>query len=541
MVPIKLKIYSKVNLLKMTRKINDFASSNPVFFILIMTSFYFSCSSEGDGAERQSNPNIIIILADDMGYGDVSALNPECRIQTPAIDRMVNEGISFTNAHASASVCTPSRYGLLTGRYAFRSEKAAFGISGFSAPVIEHGRETLATILKDVGYYTGIVGKWHLGLGWKTKGNEESVQFDAQSGYSNVDYGQPVDSGPNNYGFDYSFIHPASLDIPPYVFLRDHQVIDSEIILTTDFYPTRLENTTYAWDKKHSNEEAVYWEKGVWWRQGEMSSSFRIEACHDEIVREGLAFIDDRVNQDSDQPFFLYMPLTGPHTPWVPTDEFKGKSPIGLYGDFVMNIDDVVAQVQQSLEKNGILENTLLVFSSDNGAYWPQEEIELHGHDSNWGRRGQKGDVWEGGHRVPLVISWPEKIKQKAGFTPLVSLMDFFATFNDLSGQGNSPERSEDSHSFYHVLEGNSSSPVRENMVHHSSGDMYSLRDENWKLIENLGSGGFTAPGRVEPTAEGPLGQLYRIDQDSTESTNLYSENPEKVTSMTMELNRAKE
>lgn len=525
----------------MTRNFNEFMCSTFIFFTLVIPVLFCSCSTDREGAEGPEKPNIIIILADDMGYGDVSALNPEGRIQTPALDRMVNQGISFTNAHASASVCTPSRYGLLTGRYAFRSEKGAFGVGGFSGPVIEPGRETLASLLKDAGYFTGIVGKWHLGLEWKTRGNEEGVRFDAQSGHSNVDYGQSVSSGPNDYGFDYSFIHPASLDIPPYVFLRDHQVIDPEIILTTAIYPTRLENTTYSWDKKHSNEEAVYWEKGVWWRQGEMSSSFRIETCHDEIVREGLEFIDSRMREAPDQPFFLYMPLTGPHTPWVPNDEFKGKSPIGLYGDFVMNIDDAVAQVHQRLEKNGILENTLLVFSSDNGGYWPQEEIELHDHDSNWGRKGQKGDVWEGGHRVPLIISWPEKIKQKTEFKPLVSLMDFFATLIDLTGQEKSPGSGEDSHSFYHVLEGNSSSPVRESMVHHSSGDMYSIRDENWKLIESLGSGGFTAPSRVEPAAEGPMGQLYRIDQDSTESTNLYSVNPEKVRSMTQDLNKTKE
>jgi arylsulfatase A len=354
-------------------------------------------------------PNIVIIFADDMGYGDVSALNPQSRIKTPAIDNLAHKGISFTEAHSSASVCTPSRYGLLTGRYAFRSEGAAFGVWGFNKPVIEQDRETLASSLKKAGYTTACIGKWHLGLSWQTKDGLPAV-LDVNSGYSNVDYRLPVTNGPNDYGFDYSFIHPASLDIPPYMFLRNHQVIDPDVVLTTDHYPARMENTVFAWDKKHTDEHAVYWEKGVWWRQGEMSRSFRIEDCHSEIVKEGVAFIAKQAETKARNPFFLYLPLTGPHTPWVPTERFKGKTPIGLYGDFVLDMDDAVDQITNALQKHNLSENTILVFTTDNGGYWPQEEIDLHVHDSNQGRRGQKGDVWDGGHRVPLIISWPARI-----------------------------------------------------------------------------------------------------------------------------------
>src|SRR5690606_22208320 len=209
-------------------------------------------------------------------------------------------------------------------------------------------------------------------------------------GYSNVDYTLPLSSGPNDHGFDYSFIHPASLDIPPYVFLRNHKVVDPDVILTTDFYPARKADTEFSWDKKHSDEHAVYWEKGVWWRRGEMSRSFRIEDCRNEIVREGINFIETRAIRNPDAPFFLYLPLTSPHTPWVPGKAFKGKTNAGLYGDFVMEVDDVVGQILETLQKQGLRENTLLLFASDNGAYWPQEEIDLHDHDSNMGRRGQK-------------------------------------------------------------------------------------------------------------------------------------------------------
>ena len=393
------------------------------YFGFIFIAFGLACSTQKEEGTLKS-PNIIIILADDMGYGDVSALNPDSRIQTPALDKLVKEGISFTNAHSSASVCTPSRYGLLTGSYAFRSKVAAYGIGGFDKPVIEANKETIASILKKSGYATAVIGKWHLGLEWQTK-DGLPAKLDQKSGFSNVDYSKEVVKGPLNYGFDYSFIHPASLDIPPYVFLRNHQVIDPDVVLTTSVYPAKKAETVYSWDKKHTDSLAVYWEKGVWWRQGEMSKSFRIETCQTTIVQEGIAFIDSQASQHPTQPFFLYLPLTGPHTPWIPTDKFKGKSEIGLYGDFVMEIDDIVAQIKETLVRNKIDENTLIIFASDNGAYWPEEEIKLHGHDSNSGTRGQKGDVWDGGHRIPLIISWPVVIAGNRQYHHLLSLTDF--------------------------------------------------------------------------------------------------------------------
>ncbi len=478
-------------------------------------------------APAQEKPNIVFIFADDMGYGDVSGLNPAARTQTPAIDQLIGEGITFTEAHASASVCTPSRYGLLTGRYAFRTKDAARGIWGFHKPVIEPKRETLATLLKKAGYTTACIGKWHLGIGWQTKDGKEPV-LDAEAGYSNVDFSKKVTGGPNDYGFDYSFIHPASLDIPPYLFLRNHEAVDADMILTTDHYPARLENTEYAWDKKHSNDEAVYWGKGVWWRQGEMSRSFRVEDCHTEIIKEGVAFIEKQVGKNSETPFFLYLPLTGPHTPWMPTEQFKGKSSVGVYGDFIFDIDDAVAQIKNVLVRNRIDKNTILIFSSDNGAYWPQEEIELFAHDSNQGRKGQKGDVWEGGHRVPLVISWPEKIEEAAICDQLVSLTDFFATFCDLTGQQPKAGQAEDSFSFWHILNGETGKVVRESMVHHSSGGYFAIRLGDWKFIDGLGSGGFSHPSKIVAEEKGPKGQLYNLKEDTLESQNLCFQNPEK-------------
>lgn len=482
----------------------------------------------GQKKEMAPAPNIILILADDLGYGDIKALNPDSKIETPHLDRLAKEGIAFTNAHASASVCTPSRYGLLTGRYAFRTQSAAFGIGGFDRPVIENDRETLASLLKKSGYFTAVVGKWHLGLDWQTK-DGLPAKLDPKTGFSNVDYSKPIVKGPNSFGFDYSFIHPASLDIPPYVFLKNHKVIDPEVVLTTSVYPAKKEGTRYAWDKKHTDSLAVYWEKGIWWRQGEMSKSFRVEDCQSNLVNAGVEFIQDHLKARANQPFFLYLPLTGPHTPWMPTEKFRGKSKIGLYGDFVMETDEIVARLREVLRENGILENTLVIFTSDNGAYWPQEEIELHQHRSNDLSRGQKGDVWDGGHRIPLIVSWPERIKGNVGYNELVSLTDVFATLAELQDIELAENQGQDSESFLGSLLNQVKESVRKQMIHHSSGNMYAIRTREWKFVDGLGSGGFTSPSRVQPERNGPSGQLYHLVSDRGEENNVFLNYPEKV------------
>ncbi|MEX2566908.1 MAG: arylsulfatase, partial [Cyclobacteriaceae bacterium] len=459
---------------------------------------------------------------------------------TPHIDNLARKGIVFTNAHASASVCTPSRYGFLTGRYAWRSKSAARGGNGFSKSIIEEERVTIANLFKNAGYSTACIGKWHLGLNWQTKEKSEEVTFFPDSGLSNVDYTKKVEKGPDSYGFDYSFIHPASLDMPPYVFLRDNLVIDPEIVLTSEIYPSNLNATEYSWDRKHTNENDVYWEKMVWWRRGEISKSFRIENCLTEIVEDGVSYIEKHAENNSSTPFFMYMPLTGPHTPWIPTDMFKEKSSIGTYGDFILNIDHVVGQITETLIKNGLYENTIIIFSSDNGAYWPKSEIELNQHDSHMGRRGQKGDIWDGGHRIPLIISWPTGINRKGHYEHLVSLTDLFATISDLTNQKLKDNNGEDSFSFFHVLNGDLNTKTRHSMVHQSSGGRFGLRMEEWKYIEGLGSGGFTDPRVMEPKPGGPTGQLYHTKNDLSESTNLFLKHPKIVDKLQNELDKQK-
>ena len=499
--------------------------------VLLGVMFTLTCWEHPTFSQNQKNPqlpNIILILADDMGYGDISGLNPDSRIKTPHLDQLIQSGVSFSNAHSSASVCTPSRYGLLTGRYAFRTKPAANGIGGFDKPVIEPSRETLASLLKQSGYATAVVGKWHLGLDWQTQ-DGLPAKLNPSTGFSNVDYSKPVLVGPNSFVFDYSFIHPASLDIPPYVFIENHRIVDPDVVLTTSVYPARLGNTQYAWDKKHTDSLAVYWEKGVWWRQGEMSHSFRVEDCQSTLFEKGMDFIQQHADRNSEQPFFLYLPLTGPHTPWMPSRQFEGKSGAGRYGDFVLEVDHLVGQLKDVLSKNQLDENTLLIFSSDNGAYWPEEEIQLHTHDSNVGTRGQKGDVWDGGHRIPLLLSWPGTIAGYRQFPHLVSLTDLFDTISELVGNEPAVQISNDSESFLAVLEGESDSPARTHMVHHSSGNFYAIRTQDWKLIDGLGSGGFTAPTRIQPEQNGPSGQLYHLSTDPEEKENLFLSRPEKV------------
>ncbi|MBS3777498.1 MAG: sulfatase-like hydrolase/transferase, partial [Bacteroidales bacterium] len=267
---------------------------------LLLTGLYSigalaSCQQE---ETKKDFPNIVIIFADDMGYGDVSGLNPEAKTYTPAIDGLIEDGLTFTEAHASASVSTPSRYGLLTGRYAFRNKINGGNVNGFGPSVFEQERRTMAHLLNDAGYTTACVGKWHLGFDWQTDPEGEVPRQNPQTNYSNVDYSKPIEQGPNVFGFDYSFIHPASLDIPPYLFLEDHQAIDDEMILSSDVYPLRLEDTEYAWDKKHTQEDDIYWDKGVWWRDGEMAKSFRIEDCQGDIVDEGIQFIERQKNNN---------------------------------------------------------------------------------------------------------------------------------------------------------------------------------------------------------------------------------------------------
>jgi len=491
--------------------------------ILMTAGTLTGCSSISD-----KKPNIVFILVDDMGYGDVSVNNPYSKVSTPAIDKLAEEGMRFTEAHSAGSVSTPSRYGLITGQYFFRAPKQK-GYWGFLPPHIESNRETIGSLMQNDGYTTACIGKWHLGLNWQKKNSNIPIRTNdtPKTGLTNVDFSQPISGGPNDLGFDYSFILPGSLDMPPYVFVKNNYVVDPEIILTADVYPHSLNQTVYSWDRKHTKENDVYWKRGVWWRNGEMSKSFKIETCLNTIVDEGLSFIEREGKKD--KPFFLYLPLSAPHTPWMPNEKFKNTTNLGTYGEFISQIDHSVEQIVKKITDMGIEENTIIIFSSDNGASWKEEDILQYAHQSSGDRKGMKGDAWDGGHHVPLIIKWPKKIKQKSVYNHDVSLVDFYATFAELTKQEVKKGTAVDSYSFFKVLIGKQTKASRDQIVYISSSGRLAIKKGDWKFIEGLGSAGFSEPTKLEPMKNGPTDQLYNMKKDASETNNISLEHPEKT------------
>lgn len=479
--------------------------------------------------QASEKPNVVIILADDMGYGDVSYCNPAARTHTPNIDELARQGISFTDAHTAGALCVPSRYGLLTGRYFFRVPRQS-SHWGYGAPLIEEGRETIGSMMQKAGYTTACIGKWHLGLQWPVKdGSRPQIPESKTLGPTNTDFSGHIGRGPTTLGFDYSFIMPASLDMPPYVFVKNDRVVDPVIRQVNEIYPERKPGSKMVWDQKYVGEEDIYWGRGIWWRNGEISASFRVEDCLDVLVDEGISFIEQQVQKEPEKPFMLYLPLTGPHTPWVPGEEFKGTTSLGTYGNFIAHIDDVVHRVVNTLKSLNIEENTLLIFTSDNGGHWSEEDKLTYAHQSNYGARGQKGDIWDGGHHVPFFVKWPAAIKEPAISHQTIGLIDIMATLSELTGQPIADKNAEDSYGFYKILNGNTQDAVRIQIVYISARGKLAIKAGDWKYIDCLGSGGFTDPAQLEPVEGGPLGQLYNLKQDPLEQNNLYLEKPEIV------------
>lgn len=439
-------------------------------------------------------PHLVLILADDMGYGDPRCYNPDSRIPTPFMDRLAAEGIRFTDAHTPSSVCTPTRYGLLTGRYCWRTRLKSGVLNGYSPALIEPGRMTLASLLKQHGYVTACIGKWHLGLG-----EEEPT-----------DFSQPLRPGPLEAGFDTFFGIAASLDMPPYVFIENDRVTEAP--------------TDYTEGSKPRREGG-----GGFWRAGAIAPHFRHEEVLPTLTGRAVRFIEERATKP-EQPFFLYLALTAPHTPWMPTAEFRGKSGAGYYGDFVAQVDWSIGQVMEALERCGLAGNTLLIVTSDNGAHWLPKEIEEFGHRANGPWRGQKADIHEGGHRVPFIARWPGKIPPGAVSNEVICLTDLLATVAALLGTSLPSDAGEDSFNILPALLGQPDrGPLREATVFHSGSGMFAIRQGPWKLILGLGSGGFTPPREVKPKPGEPEGQLYNLEEDPQEQRNLYSQRPDIV------------
>ena len=477
-----------------------------------------SCTSPHSSPDSKDSypPNIIYILADDMGYGDVGANNPDSKISTPNLDRLASEGMRLTDAHAPGSVCSPTRYAVLTGRYCWRSRMPRGVVRGYGPTVIRESRTTVAKLLKRNGYRTACVGKWHLGVNWATlRGERPGESWEGPySGADelhedSVDYSLPVTGGPMEAGFDHSFILPASLDMKPYCYLENNVLVEKP----TSFTEGNDLNTGYT---------------EAFWRPGKIAPGFEFDQVLPTFIQEAISFVEQQAaNPD---PFFLYLPLAAPHTPWVPTEAFNASSEAGTYGDFVQMVDEYVGRLLTRLAETGQKDNTLVIFTSDNGPYWRPDKIEEFGHRSAHIYRGMKGDIWEGGHRVPFIARWPGHIPQGSVRNDLSSLVDLMATCSEIVEDPLQNDEGPDSRSILPVLlDKDLEAPVRESLIMQSSRDVRALRWKNWKYIPALGSGGFSPPVKLEAQAGEAKGQLYDLEKDPEESVNLYLDQAERV------------
>jgi len=455
-------------------------------------------------------PNIVFILADDMGYGDPQAYNPASRIPTPSLNRLAQEGMLYTDAHSGSAVCTPTRYGVLTGRYAWRTRlKRGVLFPPNDEPLIEPDRLTVPAMLRQHGYRTACIGKWHLGIEW------------ARDARGEVDFSQPFSYGPTDVGFDEFFGIAASLDMVPYGFYRDHAPVQA-------FAET---------------QPAQPFPRFV--RKGPRAPDFRPHEALDHLTEEATAFIRRGAAQPN--PFFLYLALTAPHKPTWPAERFRGKTGLGPYADFVHQTDWTVGRVLQALDETGLTERTLLIFTSDNGSYMYRRDDDQQDHvkddsiqgyapqhhqaNARW--RGTKADVWEAGHRVPFLVRWPGRIAARSRCKATICLTDFMATCADLVNHELPNDTAEDSFSLMPLFVGEPSQFNRAPVVNHSGNGMFALRDGPWKMVFGNGSGGREKPAGKpfeEPYA------LFNLESDPSETNNVIEEHPDIATHLAQQL-----
>ena len=481
--------------------------------------------------EPSKKPNIIYILADDLGYGDVSVNNPDAKIKTPNIDRLASQGMLFTDAHSPSSVCTPTRYGILTGRYCWRSRLPQGVLRGYGKALLEDERVTVASLLQESGYTTGVVGKWHLGLDWvlkeefkdsinspSTSANEYGMVTQINGDW--VDFTRKPTDGPLDHGFDYSYILPASLDMEPYCYLENDVLTE----LPNEHTPGNDLNT-------------VSYATGAFWRPGRIAKNFDFYEVLPTFIDKAKDFVQSHSKDEN--PFFLYLPLAAPHSPWVPKENYDGSSGAGQYGDFVQMVDDQVGSFLKSLYESGVSENTIVIFTSDNGPFWKPDFIERFNHRAASNYRGMKADIHEGGHRIPFMVRWPGKIQPGSQSNFTTTLTNLMATTADVLGVKLKANSGEDSQSILPILM-NDKSKITEAMpvVHHSSKGFFAIRKGDWKLMERQGSGGFSEPVIIETKEGEPIGQLYNLKEDPSETNNLYADKPEIVMELMSELDK---
>lgn len=458
-----------------------------IMFLTLVSSAFSIQKKEFPG------PNIVFIMADDLGYGEISALNvnpDKGKIATPHVDRLVAEGMTFTDAHSGSAVCTPTRYGLLTGRYAWRTWLQQGVVQGHDSCLIDKETLTIGEMLREKGYKTGIVGKWHLNYIYADPETGEKGDKDYK-------FKPPINSliidGPLDHGFDYfhGFHHS-----------RDMQTVSENRGVIAHKPPVTMlpgiEDKSIDFIKRHAEQAA------------------------------------------SDQPFFLYVALSSPHSPVVPTEEWQGKSGLNNHADFVMQTDHTVGRIVKAIDAAGLRENTLVVFTSDNGTSGPTsniEELQEMGHNPSWILRGSKADIWDGGHRVPFIVRWPGITEEGSKSGELICLTDFMPAIADIVEYKLPVDAAVDGASFRNVLSGNGLKKNRPEVVHHSIRGKFAIRSEKWKLVLCAGSGGWSAPRDKDAREEGLPGiQLYNMETDITEQKNLQAQHPEIVYELTKTL-----
>ncbi len=481
------------------------------------------------GTASAANPNIIFIYADDMGFGDVSALNPDSKFKTPMLDKIAQRGLTFADAHTNSSVSTPSRYGVITGRYAWRSSLKRGVLGGFSPALIERDRPTVASMLRSEGYKTYCIGKWHLGMdGWLNKDGSKIKNANSLTNKGeDVDYEGVRLSGAADRGFDYFYGIAGSLDMPPYLLIENDRVI---------------EKATHLYDGTKENR-SPYGRAG--WAVKDRKPSFFLSHFTDKVVKT----IGE--NAEQKEPFFIYFALNAPHTPVAPSSEFKGKSGIGDYGDFMMEVDHRISQIYKALEDAGVADNTLVVISSDNGPEIGGYNRYLEtGHSSSGKLKGVKRDLWEGGHRVPMFVTWGDVIKRGRRVDQTICMLDFYATAADIVGHKLSDGEAPDSYSYLPLIKGKGQSE-RDYTIHHGVSGRFAIRKGDWVLIEtktghdnNLTRNNvakyYEKRGYTETLGEGN-GELFNLKSDPEQRMNLYAKHPEIVAELTKTLNSCRE
>lgn len=482
--------------------------STPIAFTL----FFLVFSSAGPTMASQAHhPNIVIILADDFGVGDIQAHYPENKIATPFLDDLVRQSVSFTDAHSPSAVCSPTRYGLLTGRYAWRTRLQKWVLAAYEPPLIDAERPTLPGFLRHHGYRTACVGKWH--LGWQWPGPQPSRMTRVPNGQKDLhwDFTKPIRGGPTERGFDYYF----GDDVPnfaPFTFIENDRVV---------VQPTER----YVVDP---NEGVVLPSE---FSGCPMAPGWKLGQVLPEITKRAV----QRIRQwaSDDKPFFLFFSMTSPHEPVVPSDDFRGKSGIAPIADYVMQTDWSAGQVIQALEDAGVADNTIVIFTADNGHshYTGWEHLIEAGHMPSGPYRGHKGQIWEGGHRVPLIIRWPGRIAAGTISDQLVSLTDFFGTCADILEVDLPDNGAEDSISFLPIILGKSAAHKRTTLVNHSNFGEFAYRDGDWKLV-------YKQPEKQQENSQNgrTVAMLFNLSSDVAEQKDLAKEHPELVARLTAQL-----